>query len=522
MPTPLVEYLTLQRALDRDILSSLRASAASVEGELRRLQSRTGIGNQMRSAQLAASQAEINRQMAAHWSRVGNLTAAAQANAAAEAAEAVFRSSSALSDVFDPGDLDYMTRSVRASAVQNVSTAMERVSGSSYVPLAESVYDNAALTSGKIDEIVTSALARGASAAELARDVRGFVNPNTPGGVRYASNRLARTELNNAFHASQVRQAQQEPWTLAMLWNLSGSHPKPDECNVYAEDTHFEGGEAGQFKPAEVPGKPHPNCLCYMTTVNVDRDEFIRQFEAGQYDTYLDDLGLADDGIARAAQNAVDIPLPNTASVSRVGSTNLADEMARAEAQRLALEKARFIQKGKGKGNLNPENGYRSETAGARSNYSEMLNKEMNLLKRDPEAFLAKNVGDDSWVEYVSEQNRLLEELMKMNTLTDDVTVQRLMTGDFGDLRPGSYMADPGFLSTTTNPQAFLAAPSGAFEAGMEAGNQVWTFVIQAKKGTNALPGADYQKEIFFGPGTKQRILHIDRDNHTVYTEIVN
>lgn len=286
--TPLLHYLRLQRGLDRDVLSALRVSAASIESELRRLEGRVGVGAAVRSHQLTQSQAYINREMARFWGQAGNTIAEHQANAAAEAAEAFLRSNPTLSRLFSQADLDYMSRSTRASAAQGLETAMQRVSGASYVPLAESVYNNAALTSGKVDDIVTSALARGASAAELAKDVRGFINPNTPGGVRYASMRLGRTELNNAFHASQIQQAQKSPWVTAVMWNLSGSHPKPDECNEYADDTHFTGGEAGQFKPMEVPSKPHPNCLCYTTTVDVGRDEFIKQFETGQYDEFLE------------------------------------------------------------------------------------------------------------------------------------------------------------------------------------------------------------------------------------------
>jgi hypothetical protein len=75
-----------------------------------------------------------------------------------------------------------------------------------------------------------------------------------------------------------------------MRWNLSGSHPEPDECNEYAEQSHMPNGEAGLWLPEEVPLKPHPNCLCYVTPENVSRDQFIADFESGKYDTYVDKL----------------------------------------------------------------------------------------------------------------------------------------------------------------------------------------------------------------------------------------
>lgn len=292
--TPLVTYVRLQKALDQDVLRALRASALNIDAELKRLQARVGIGAAMRREQLVRSQIVIHSEMARYWAAVGDTVQAAKAAAAAAGAETMLMSSgSLLSSVFSKADIDYMTRSARASAEQGLRALEERISGSSYVPLAQSVYENNALSSGHIDQIVNNALVRGASAAELARDVRDFVNPNTPGGVRYASLRLGRTELNNSFHAASIRQAQKQPWTTGVQWELSGSHPTPDECNEYAEETHIPGGDPGVFRPEDVPTKPHPNCLCYITNVDVNREEFIRQFQEGKYDQWLEEeMGL--------------------------------------------------------------------------------------------------------------------------------------------------------------------------------------------------------------------------------------
>lgn len=288
--TPLERYLVLQRALDRDVLAALRASASNIEAELRRLQARSGIGAAVRREQLVHSQVVIHNEMARYWAGVGDTVEAARATAAAEGAQTILDGSrDGLSQVFSAAELTYMTESTRQQAARGVEVLQERLSGSSHVPLAQSVYDNAALTNGHVDEIINNALARGASAADLAKDVRGFINPNTPGGVRYASMRLGRTELNNAFHANQVRQAQAQPWTTGVKWNLSGSHPTPDECNDYADQEHIKGEAAGVFRPNEVPAKPHPNCLCYLTNEDVGRDEFVNQFFNGQYNEYLEE-----------------------------------------------------------------------------------------------------------------------------------------------------------------------------------------------------------------------------------------
>jgi hypothetical protein len=289
--TPLQTYLVLQRALDADLLAMLNVTYKSISAELTRLQGRVGIGNAVRADQLRYSLVQINRDLANYWIRAGDSILAQQYLAGAEAAEAAL-SAGFLRRVLPSGDVDYLLRSARASASNSVVAAMERISGSSYIPLADSVYQNQALASGKIDEIVNAALGRGASAAELATDVRAYINPQVRGGVRYSATRLGRTELNNAFHASSVRQAQKSPWTTGVKWELSGSHPVPDECNDYAETQQVPGWDVGVFRPGDVPIKPHPNCLCYTTTVDVGRDEFLEQYQSGAYDSYLNELGV--------------------------------------------------------------------------------------------------------------------------------------------------------------------------------------------------------------------------------------
>jgi hypothetical protein len=289
--TPLITYLRIQRATDREVLAALRSAAASVSAELRRLQGRTRPGEVMRREQLLMSQAAINRELASLFNQVGQTVRANRALAAEAGAETILRSSrSLLLEVVSPSDYDYLVRSARASASRSIEVLLQRVSGSSYVPLSESVWGAQAAAKGKVGQIINDHLARGSSAAELARDVRGYVNPNTPGGVRYASMRLGRTELNNAFHAAQVAQAQAEPWTEAVRWHLSGSHPKPDECNDYADGVHFKGGEPGRFLPDEVPSKPHPNCLCYTTPETPNREDFVSSYVDGRYDAYLGGL----------------------------------------------------------------------------------------------------------------------------------------------------------------------------------------------------------------------------------------
>lgn len=283
---PLISYLRVQADFERQMLAILQSASVSIDAELRRFEARTGVGAGMRLEQLAQSQAAIHRQTAQLFGRLGNTLEASRAEAAAAAVETM-HPASLLGSVFPKADQDLMLRSAQATAKRGIELAEARMN-LSQIPLSARVYETERLVDGTIDRIINDAITRGASASELARDVRSYIRPDTPGGVKYAAQRLGRTELNNAFHATQVQEAIKTPWTTALRWNLSGSHPRPDECNDYAEKPHMEGGEAGLWKPEEVPGKPHPNCLCFTTPVTPDRDEFVRRFQTGEYDEYLD------------------------------------------------------------------------------------------------------------------------------------------------------------------------------------------------------------------------------------------
>jgi hypothetical protein len=138
---------------------------------------------------------------------------------------------------------------------------------------------------------IENTLATGGSWRDLAKRVTGLIDPKVRGGVSYAAQRLGRTELNNAFHAVSVQRAIESPFIQYMEWHLSSSHPKSDNCNIFAEEEHVRGQRGGIYLPQEVPSKPHPNCLCYTTPIVMGEDEFMRDFERGKFDRYLDRNG---------------------------------------------------------------------------------------------------------------------------------------------------------------------------------------------------------------------------------------
>ena len=144
-----------------------------------------------------------------------------------------------------------------------------------------------------IGSYVQEGLATGRSAAGMARDLKQFLrepdkrfrrvrDPETgklklsnpakdyhPGRGVYRSSyknalRLARNEINIAYRHSQYERIQGMKFVLGIKVNLSPSHPRYDICDelqgVYPKEFRFVGW--------------HPNCLCYVTTELLPREQF--------------------------------------------------------------------------------------------------------------------------------------------------------------------------------------------------------------------------------------------------------
>lgn len=292
----LLSYLRVQENFDRRVYALLRRAASDAEKQMAALAGKQGIGAVIRREQVAAVKKALHERMATILEREGFLIAAGRERAAA-AAILTFETydKMLMRSILDDERVKAYLRSARQTSRVGIDAAMQRMLGTSYVPLSEQVYKTTQLSNGLVDRLVESALTRGLSARELALEVRGFILPNVRGGVSYAAMRLGRTEINNAFHAVQAEKARNTPWITGVQWNLSGSHPDPDECDEYASEEHFDGGDPGVFLPNEIPVKPHPQCLCFTTPVTVNQDKFLDGFFAGEYDTFIDDV-IARDG----------------------------------------------------------------------------------------------------------------------------------------------------------------------------------------------------------------------------------
>lgn len=268
------QAIVLQSA-DAAVIRLLKRAQRDINAQLREIRSRpAGIGRDVREAQLNLVRRNLSEQLGKTWRELGNLIEARRAEAVARSID--FQRQQ---DTFTllshgvPGGASVAENIARTEAAQSsrgIDNMMARVSGASYVPLSRRVYNSNVGINSQVDRMVNSALARGLSAQEFARELEPFVNPNTPGGMRYAALRLARTEINNAAHAQAISSVQDNPWVKRMQWHLSGSHTKPDICNVLA--TKGPNGD-GTYPKEAVPLKPHPQCFCYATAVTEDDDD---------------------------------------------------------------------------------------------------------------------------------------------------------------------------------------------------------------------------------------------------------
>jgi hypothetical protein len=282
---PLDLYLREQRRADRDLARLLLSAANDAEA---RVLARAGsnISARVQRAQLTLVAQELRQQVVELWPQVDNVVRQGILNSADAAARAESLLTNSLYNAAGIPAAE-MAAAVRQQARQGAENLYSRkVVGRD---LSQRVYRTSVGAQGMVQGAVNKAIAQGRSWRSLASDVKGLINPRVPGGVSYAAERLARTEMNNAFHETQKRMAQPNPFITGMQWHLSSSHPEGDICDSLAGDDH-EGMGPGVFSKQNVPSKPHPQDLCYLAPVTVDEDEFVRNFHKGKYDEYLDDI----------------------------------------------------------------------------------------------------------------------------------------------------------------------------------------------------------------------------------------
>lgn len=263
---PLISYLNVEKTGTAEIERILRRSLRDVDAQLKATFG-DNIGDVVKKEQLEAQRAALKAQLDQDWSKVGAAIDKGQQDAAAAASKVVSSYEEALArTVLDGQTFKDLVDLEAQRAAATVRTLMDRKS-SSYIPLAQTVYNSNVKLQGQIDNLVNSALLRGLSARDFAKEVRDFINPATPGGASYAAKRLARTEINNAFHATANRRYANSLMVDAVEWHKSTSHPENDECDTLEEES--------PYPKTKVPRKPHPQCLCYTVPALKDNKKFM-------------------------------------------------------------------------------------------------------------------------------------------------------------------------------------------------------------------------------------------------------
>lgn len=275
VPEPLHRTVQTIQFTDNEIKTLARNAAREAKKIMADLEGKVGVGAQVRRAQIAM--AKLNAEM---WAGVGDATKIGVGDAVWNSTEmqALFDEALFSSAGFSAR---YWRESMIAQAQGNIENLIARKQNG--YTLSEKVYKNSALSKGYIDKTIDNGLLLGKSGREIAADVVKFINPDVAGGASAAALRLGRTEVNNAFHTNSINHAKNTPWIEQMKWHLSGSHSRPDQCNEYADNNGN-----GLFDVDDVPAKPHPNCLCYVTPVSPSLDKFVSGFKSGQYDEYID------------------------------------------------------------------------------------------------------------------------------------------------------------------------------------------------------------------------------------------
>ena len=268
---PLIRYLGVQRKADAELNKVLARAARDAEMRVKALRlGPPGIGARVRIAQLTGVLGAIRELQEELWTQgIGPLITRNIRDAQEAAIDAAEVIDNLLFASLPQEQAEAMRHAARRMAESGLTTEAHRIAAQ----LSPRVWRNAQLASGVIERTIRSGIIQGLSARELSATVRAYIHPSTPGGVSYAAMRLARSELNNAFHSRQIAAAQ-KPWVLGVKWNLSKSHPRKDECDRYATENAHQLGR-GVFPKSDVPSKPHPHCLCFMTYEMQDEDDFV-------------------------------------------------------------------------------------------------------------------------------------------------------------------------------------------------------------------------------------------------------
>ena len=257
------------------------------DGEIKRIMNLAAaeVGSMSTEAAVRSAQKGLANLAVQTWGDVGDAVKVGISDAAWNATEfqALFDE-----ELFTKAGVSsrYWRASMFATAQEGVQNVISRKENG--IALSDRIWKNSKIAQQGLNDTINVGLALGKSPQEIAASVKGYLRPDVPGGASAAALRLGRSEVLNAYHTTTVRGYKATPWIERAQWNLSGSHPRPDKCNEYAEHSAGPKWPAGTYLIDQIPDKPHPNCLCFVTPVQLDLDTYVKNFKAGKYDDYIE------------------------------------------------------------------------------------------------------------------------------------------------------------------------------------------------------------------------------------------
>lgn len=475
-------------ATDREVLAMLRAAKKRVDTILADLPA----GKQeIKRAQLEQTRARLLAEQATIFERLGDIVSARRARSASRSSGLSAAANEALLRAVGMGAQgQFLYKSSLEVSQRAIDAAMARMKLSA-LPLSRRIYNTSVWMGGRLGKLINETLATGLDAREFAKRARDWFNPNTPGGVRYAAMRLARTEINNAFHAMTAEKAANDPWINEVEWNLSKSHPKPDICNEVNADSPY---------PADrVPARPHPQCMCYITPKPIDEDEFIDRFVAGEYDDFLDKELEA----AGWKEEHPEPPPPvaiNSGPPSQSGPEPLRGDEAMA-----SVPKGLFK-----RGSMKPKQ--RDALKIYESGWFIVIQNRLREQRVGTDLDDSINKKDDATI-------GLIDEAMEGSALPSDVEVWRGMFNArtvFGDRLDGDLTGmtwhDRGYGSTTTEEKITDLFITGTYETGAPPVPDSVKMKVLVKAGTKALATSNKDKGSKANGGQAEITLQHDTD----------
>lgn len=261
-PNPLQNYIRVQQKMDVRMRTLLVQAALTAARKILLLSKKNGVGARTREAQLGLFLEYLKQEQTELWVHtIYPLIVKSMSEAANSADQAATYIDEVLRTAVGDRQAEFLLNSIRVQA----RIAQQFDLDARARTLSGRVWRNVDINLARIQRVVQKHLVTGSvNARELATDVRRFIDPNTKGGASYAAMRLARTEINGAFHDRQKRIAESRPWVKSAQWHKSRTHLHRDQCDLIASG-HSEGLSSGHYNADEIPDKPHPQCLCYVT-----------------------------------------------------------------------------------------------------------------------------------------------------------------------------------------------------------------------------------------------------------------